>query len=66
MDKFGSLATPHSPATTGRVPPWFRYAMPTTFLIDPAGTIRYRFVGYLDESTLRSAIGDLLAKEAKP
>ncbi|MEP6973787.1 MAG: TlpA disulfide reductase family protein [Actinomycetota bacterium] len=42
------------------------YAMPTTFLIDPAGTIRYRFVGYLDESTLRSAIDDLLAKEAKP
>lgn len=39
------------------------FAMPTTFLIDPSGTIRYRFVGYLDESTLRSAIDDLLGKE---
>lgn len=35
------------------------YAMPTTFLIDANGVIRYRFVGYLDEDTLRSAIDDL-------
>ena len=40
------------------------YAMPTTFLIDPSGIIRYRFVGYLDEPTLRSAIDELLKDEA--
>jgi cytochrome c biogenesis protein CcmG/thiol:disulfide interchange protein DsbE len=36
------------------------YAMPTTFLIDPDGLIRYRFVGYADEAELRAAIDDLL------
>ena len=36
------------------------YAMPTTFLIDADGIIRYRFVGYLNEDTLRSAIEHLL------
>jgi DsbE subfamily thiol:disulfide oxidoreductase len=36
------------------------YAMPTTFVIDPAGIIRYRFVGYLTETDLREAIDTLL------
>lgn len=39
------------------------YAMPTTFLVDPSGTLRYRFVGYLDEPTLRSAIESLRGQE---
>ena len=33
---------------------------PTTFIIDPAGTIRYRFVGYLDEEVLERALNDVL------
>jgi cytochrome c biogenesis protein CcmG/thiol:disulfide interchange protein DsbE len=40
------------------------FAMPTTFLIDANGIIRYRFVGYLNEDTLRAAIEDLLEKAA--
>jgi DsbE subfamily thiol:disulfide oxidoreductase len=36
------------------------YAMPTTFVVDPDGVIRYRFVGYLTETDLRGAIEDLL------
>jgi len=39
------------------------FAMPTTFLVNPDGIIRYRFVGYLDEPTLRSAIEDLLRED---
>src|SRR6266545_768697 len=35
---------------------------PTTFLIDPAGTIRYRFVGYLDEDVLEKALSDVLSR----
>jgi len=34
---------------------------PTTFIIDPAGTIRYRFVGYLDEAVLENAVNDVLS-----
>ena len=37
---------------------------PTTFIIDPAGTIRYRFVGYLDEAVLEDAVSDVLARDA--
>jgi cytochrome c biogenesis protein CcmG/thiol:disulfide interchange protein DsbE len=35
---------------------------PTTFIIDPAGTIRYRFVGYLDENVLEKALDDVLSR----
>jgi len=35
---------------------------PTTFIIDPAGTIRYRFVGYLDEEVLEDALKDVLSR----
>ena len=35
---------------------------PTTFIIDPAGTIRYRFVGYLDEDVLQKALDDVLSR----
>ena len=35
---------------------------PTTFIIDPAGTIRYRFVGYLDEEVLVDALNDVLSR----
>ncbi|MGH2635133.1 MAG: TlpA family protein disulfide reductase [Actinomycetota bacterium] len=34
---------------------------PTTFIIDPAGTIRYRFVGYLDEEVLEDALNEVLS-----
>ena len=33
---------------------------PTTFIIDPEGTIRYRFVGYLDEAVLERSVNDVL------
>lgn len=35
---------------------------PTTFIIDPAVTIRYRFVGYLDEEVLEDALNDVLSR----
>jgi DsbE subfamily thiol:disulfide oxidoreductase len=35
---------------------------PTTFIIDPAGTIRYRFVGYLDEEVLENALNDVMSR----
>lgn len=35
---------------------------PTTFIIDPAGTIRYRFVGYLEEEVLEEALNDVLTR----
>jgi len=35
---------------------------PTTVIIDPAGTIRYRFVGYLDEGVLEEALNDVLSR----
>jgi DsbE subfamily thiol:disulfide oxidoreductase len=35
---------------------------PTTFIIDPAGTIRYRFVGYLEETVLESTVNDVLSR----
>jgi cytochrome c biogenesis protein CcmG/thiol:disulfide interchange protein DsbE len=35
---------------------------PTTFIIDAAGTIRYRFVGYLDEDVLQKALDDILSR----
>ena len=35
---------------------------PTTFIIDPAGTMRYRFVGYLDEPVLEDALNDVLSR----
>jgi len=35
---------------------------PTTFIIDPAGTIRYRFVGYLEEEVLEDALNDVLTR----
>ncbi|MGH2651556.1 MAG: TlpA family protein disulfide reductase [Actinomycetota bacterium] len=34
---------------------------PTTFIIDAAGTIRYSFVGYLDEGVLEEALNDVLS-----
>lgn len=35
---------------------------PTTFIIDPGGTIRYRFVGYLQQDVLEAALDDVLSR----
>jgi DsbE subfamily thiol:disulfide oxidoreductase len=35
--------------------------LPTTFLIDSQGTIRYRFQGYLERGVLQAALDDLLS-----
>jgi thiol-disulfide isomerase/thioredoxin len=37
------------------------YGMPTTFVVDRAGVLRVRFVGYVDENDLRRAIDQVLA-----
>lgn len=34
---------------------------PTTFIIDDRGTIRYRFVGYVDEDVLRASLDEVLS-----
>jgi cytochrome c biogenesis protein CcmG/thiol:disulfide interchange protein DsbE len=39
------------------------FGMPTTFVIDRNGTIRYRFVGYVTEDALRGALDHLVGKE---
>ena len=39
--------------------------LPTTFIVDPRGTIRYRFHGYLDREVLRAALDDLLPRSAE-
>jgi cytochrome c biogenesis protein CcmG/thiol:disulfide interchange protein DsbE len=38
------------------------FGMPTTFVIDPTGTIRYRFVGYVTEASLRGALDQVIGK----
>ncbi len=40
------------------------FGMPTTFIIDGAGTIRYRFVGYVTEDSLRGALDPLVRKSS--
>jgi cytochrome c biogenesis protein CcmG, thiol:disulfide interchange protein DsbE len=35
--------------------------MPTTFIIDASGIIRYRFLGYLERDVLQAAVEDVLA-----
>ena len=35
--------------------------LPTTFIVDPQGTIRYRFLGYLDRDVLQAVLDDLLS-----
>jgi peroxiredoxin len=37
------------------------FGMPTTLVIDAAGTIRYRFVGYVEEDALRSTLDLVMA-----
>lgn len=62
MRRFG-LNYPSGFDPSGSLADDFRlYAMPTTFIIDPTGIIRYRFVGYLTETDLRTAIDALLAE----
>lgn len=38
------------------------FGMPTTFIVDAQATIRYRFVGYVDEGALRSALDQILGE----
>ena len=38
------------------------FGMPTTFVIDGTGTIRFRFVGYITEDALRAVLDPLIAK----
>ncbi len=41
---------------------WMVYAWPTVYLLDPAGVIRLRFVGYMDSNLLESTVERLLEK----
>lgn len=36
------------------------FGLPTTYLVDRSGTIRYRFVGYTDEGSLRATLARML------
>lgn len=36
------------------------FGLPTTYLIDRSGTIRYRFVGYTDEGSLQATLARML------
>lgn len=36
--------------------------LPTTFIVDATGTIRYRFLGYLDRAVLQAAVEDVLSR----
>jgi DsbE subfamily thiol:disulfide oxidoreductase len=38
------------------------FGMPTTFVIDGSGTTRFRFVGYVTEDALRTALDPLVGK----
>jgi cytochrome c biogenesis protein CcmG/thiol:disulfide interchange protein DsbE len=42
--------------------PYRLFGMPTTFVIDASGNLRYRFVGYLDAPVLQTALDAVLAK----
>ena len=39
--------------------------MPTTFIIDRAGQIRYRFLGYIDEASLRTALSSVVGNTVR-
>ena len=41
------------------------FGMPTTFVIDRIGTIRFRFVGYVTEDALRTVLDALIAKSPR-
>jgi len=55
------LTFPSGSDPAGRLAASYRLTgMPTTFVIDRAGNLVYRFLGYLDERTLRPALDALL------
>src|SRR6266511_3167332 len=39
--------------------------LPSTFIIDPRGTIRYRFVGYMQQDVLEAALDDVVSRRSE-
>lgn len=60
MDEFGLEYPAVSDAAGSLADDYGLFGMPTTFVIDVDGVIRYRFVGYLQEGSLRGALDELL------
>ncbi len=57
------LTFPSGSDPAGRLAATYRLTgMPTTFVIDRDGNLVYRFLGYLDERTLRPALDELLRR----
>ncbi|MEX0985595.1 MAG: TlpA disulfide reductase family protein, partial [Actinomycetota bacterium] len=57
------LTFPSGSDPAGRLAASYRLTgMPTTFIIDRGGNLVYRFLGYLDERTLRPALDELLRR----
>jgi cytochrome c biogenesis protein CcmG/thiol:disulfide interchange protein DsbE len=52
-DPSGSLANPYR-----------LYGMPTTFVIDASGNLRYRFVGYVDALALQTALNSVVGRSS--
>ncbi len=60
MDEFGLDYPAASDAAGSLADDFGLYGMPTTFVIDADGIIRYRFVGYVQEDSLRGSLDALL------
>jgi DsbE subfamily thiol:disulfide oxidoreductase len=60
MHEFGLDYPAASDASGSLADDFALYGMPTTFVIDADGVIRYRFVGYVQEESLRGALDALL------
>jgi DsbE subfamily thiol:disulfide oxidoreductase len=60
MDEFNLEYPAVSDAAGSLADDFGLYGMPTTFVIDVDGDIRYRFVGYVQEESLRGALDALL------
>lgn len=60
MDEFGLDYPAASDAAGSLADDFGLYGMPTTFVIDADGIIRYRFVGYVQEESLRGSLDALL------
>ena len=62
VDEFG-LTYPSADDPAGSLADDYEiFGMPTTFIIDASGRIRYRFIGYLQAPILRSALDDVIGR----
>lgn len=62
IDEFGITYPSGSDPAGSMADDYEILGLPSSFLIDRGGLIRYRFTGYLDAQTLRRTLDDLLAE----